>query len=75
MNNATKHAAEGRMVRQPHPIDQFSSAPWFDGWREQFTVRGIDITIRPIADARTWLLNVGWRRHGLLSLAPTADTG
>jgi putative transposase len=75
MGNAKKHAAEGRMVHAPHPIDQFSSGPWFDGWRESFTVRGIDITIRPIADARSWLLTKGWRRHGLLPLAPTAATG
>jgi hypothetical protein len=48
------------------------SAPWFDGCREHFTVRGLDIAIRPIAIAHTWLLREGWRRHGLLPLvAPT----
>jgi putative transposase len=26
MHNARKHAAEGRMVKRPHPIDEFSSA-------------------------------------------------
>jgi REP element-mobilizing transposase RayT len=75
MHNARHHAAEGRMVSAPHPMDQFSSGPWFDGWREHFTVRGIDVTIRPIADAKTWLLSTGWRRHGLLALAPPANTG
>jgi len=69
MGNATKHASAGRMVQQPHPIDPFSSAPWAsDCFTERFTVRGIDITIRPVADATTWLLRVGWRRHGLLQL-------
>jgi putative transposase len=71
MQNARKHAAEGRMVKSPHPIDEFSSAPWFDGFRERFTVRGLDVTIRPIAPAHTWLLREGWRRHGLLPLATT----
>jgi putative transposase len=73
MGNARKHAAEGRMVRAPHAIDEFSSAPWFDGFRERFTVKGLDVTIRPLADARTWLLTTGWRRYGLLPLAPTAN--
>jgi putative transposase len=74
MHNARKHAAEGRHVTAPHPIDDYSSAPWFDGFRERFTVKGLDVTIRPLADARTWLLTTGWRRHGLLPLAPPATT-
>src|SRR5262249_45049686 len=52
-------------------LDRASSARWFDGWkRVAFTARD---GVRCIADARpavarakTWLLNVGWRRHGLL---------
>ena len=72
MHNARKHAAEGRMVSATHPVDFYSSAPWFDGFRERFTVKGLDVTIRPLADARTWLLATGWRRHGLLPLAGTA---
>jgi len=47
--------------------DPFSSAPWFDGWREHF-----ESSMRSLAscavEARTWLLRVGWRRHGLISL-------
>jgi putative transposase len=46
MHNAKKHVAEGRHVTVPHPIDEFSSAVWFDGFRERFTVRGLDVTIR-----------------------------
>jgi REP element-mobilizing transposase RayT len=75
MHNARKHAAEGRHVTTPYPIDEFSSAPWFDGFREHFTLRGIDVTIRPTAFAHTWLLATGWRRHGLLTLAPAAGRG
>ena len=75
MHNAKKHEAEGRMIRQQSPIDPFSSAPFFDGFVERFTVRGIDITIRPIAAPRTWLLRIGWRRHGLLPFATPLDTG
>ena len=66
--NGRKHAAAGRAVNVPQPIDVFTSAPWFDGFRETFTVRGLSAVVRPVADARTWLLRVGWRRLGLLSV-------
>jgi putative transposase len=70
--NARKHAAEGRMVAAPQPIDTFTSAPWFDGFRERIVVRGIEMVAQPIARTRTWLLSVGWRRHGLIAVAAPA---
>ncbi|HEX5052459.1 MAG TPA: transposase [Planctomycetota bacterium] len=66
--NGKKHAAEGREVSIPQAIDTFTSAPWFDGFRETVTVRGIEAMPRPVTDARTWMLTIGWRRHGLLSV-------
>ncbi|MFY9345840.1 MAG: transposase [Planctomycetota bacterium] len=69
--NARKHAAEGRMLAVPQAIDTYTSAPWFDGFRERITVRGLDTIERPLADARSWLLRIGWRRAGLLSAAET----
>jgi hypothetical protein len=36
--------------------------------RERITVKGIEAIVRPVADARTWLLTEGWLRHGRLSL-------
>ena len=66
LGNGKKHAAEGRAVAVPQAIDTFTSAPWFDGFRETFVVRGLEAIVRPITDARTWLLTIGWRRHGLL---------
>jgi len=66
--NARKHAAEGREVSVPQAIDTFTSAPWFQGFREAITVRGIEAMPRPVTDARTWMLTIGWRRHGLLSI-------
>jgi len=45
-------------------IDPFSSGRWFDGWN-----RGPAVAVRSAgAAARTWLLRVGWRRHGLIGL-------
>ncbi|HEX6810833.1 MAG TPA: hypothetical protein VF384_04335 [Planctomycetota bacterium] len=66
--NGKKHSAEGREVSVPWPIDTFTSAPWFDGFRERITVRGLDTIERPTTDARSWMLTIGWRRHGLLSV-------
>jgi hypothetical protein len=70
MHNARKHAAQGRVLAGVlKPLDTFTSAPWFDGFRETITGRGIETIPRPVAVARTWLLTTGWRRHGLLSAA------
>ncbi|HEX5054514.1 MAG TPA: hypothetical protein VFZ65_22230 [Planctomycetota bacterium] len=73
--NAKKHAAEGREVSVPQAIDTFSSAPWFDGFRETVTVRGIEAMPRPVTEAHTWMLTIGWRRHGLLSVHELPATG
>jgi len=66
--NGRKHAAEGREVNVPQAIDTFTSAPWFAGFREHITVKGIEAIVRPVTDARTWLLTEGWLRHGRISV-------
>jgi hypothetical protein len=67
--NARRHLAKQRRGVVPAsraPIDPASSARWFDGWRLQ-TARLPEIRGRPeVARPRTWLLRIGWRRHGLL---------
>jgi len=75
LQNARKHAAEGRMLAVPQAIDTYTSAPWFDGFRETITVRGLEVVIRPVTSARTWMLTLGWRRHGLLSVHELPATG
>jgi REP element-mobilizing transposase RayT len=63
--NARKHAP------RPGPTsvcDPASSARWFDGWRRKPRLR---LAHSPpgdpaVAEPHTWLLRVGWRRHGLL---------
>ena len=75
LGNGKKHAAEGRQVHVHAVIDTFTSAPWFDGFRERITVRGLEVIARPITDARTWMLTIGWRRHGLLSVHDLPATG
>ena len=48
-----------------HGIDPCSSGAWFAGWRESI---GVPTGTGPIARARTWLLSVGWRRAGSISV-------
>ena len=50
-------------------VDLMSSAPWFDGWRDTLVETGLEGIARPVAAARTWLIQVGWRRHGLLAFS------
>ena len=55
-------------------IDPFSSGRGFDGWRRRPGAAGGDGPRRgppeiPIARPHTWLLSIGWRRHGLLEPA------
>ncbi len=61
--NARRHAAAlGRKLR--HGVDTASSGAWFDGWK-QGSCAGAERP-PPVAAARSWLLRVGWRRHGLV---------
>ena len=62
--NARNH---GRRLVQG--IDHYASGWWFAGWREKPTMKGLEGIERPVATARTWLLNEGWRRHGLIPLS------
>ena len=58
LNNARKH---GRKLKEL--LDPFASGLWFDGWKEGAPYRTEDEDhFAPVADARTWLLNAGWRR-------------
>jgi REP element-mobilizing transposase RayT len=69
--NARRHAAKTRaVVTRNARVDPASSGRWFDGWRvapqsEEDTQMTTD-RASPVARARTWLLRVGWRRHGLI---------
>lgn len=55
--NAKHHGIELGQV-----IDVATSAPWFDGWEEELTIRNRPEA--PVVPARTWLLRVGWQRAG-----------
>jgi REP element-mobilizing transposase RayT len=62
LNNARRHG----LVRGGTAVgwlDPYSSAAVFDGWRGR-VLRSVFAV--PVAAPRSWLLRLGWRRHGLL---------
>jgi hypothetical protein len=51
-------------------IDPFSSGVWFDGWSTAIAPAPAGaMAVRVCARARSWLLGVGWRRHGPIDTA------
>jgi REP element-mobilizing transposase RayT len=62
LNNARKHL--GARAPRVGRIDPTSSGPWFGGWRKGIVA--LAHLPAPVAGAETWLLRVGWQRHGLL---------
>jgi len=66
--NARRHWAKLRGGRfPPVRLDEASSARWFDGWRPEAANLLPQARGDPeVARARSWLLRIGWRRHGLL---------
>jgi REP element-mobilizing transposase RayT len=70
LHNARRHGAS---FRGPDPC---SSGPWFDGWsREVAHPTSRDASGPPVVAATSWLVRVGWRRHGLIDPdeAPSVD--
>jgi len=74
MNNARRHHAQRGLEWEDGTVDPYSSWAWFDGWRDcprelvelVEEVRAGPEAERPVAEAHTWLLREGWRRHGLV---------
>jgi hypothetical protein len=66
--NARRHLAKrGRALPSRVSIDPASSGRWFEGWVRRISIASSE---RPsVAPAHSWLLRVGWRRHGLLDPA------
>ncbi len=65
LNNARKHGL--RLLG----IDPYSSGAWFEGWELARHAAANDRTaaMPPVPPARTWLLTVGWKRHGRIRIA------
>jgi REP element-mobilizing transposase RayT len=68
LNNARKHGV------RVEGFDPCSSAAAFDGWRERGARALASLVVPPVAAARSWLLRLGWRRHGLIEVAEVPGT-
>jgi REP element-mobilizing transposase RayT len=73
--NFKKHQPGSRAL-----LDPYSSAPYFQDFIEfpsgtpvesepQLLPRALASPLEPMPRAKTWLLSIGWKRHGKLSLA------
>jgi REP element-mobilizing transposase RayT len=67
MNNARRH---GERLDGYGGIDPFSSAWYFDGWSHDRWRRGLDPPDEKacVVPAESWLMNLGWRRHGSIGV-------
>ena len=62
LNNARKHGV------RVEGIDRCSSGATFDGWMERGARALARFVDPPVVRAHSWLLRVGWRPHGLVSV-------
>jgi REP element-mobilizing transposase RayT len=73
LNNLKRHLASDGLSLPPWHWDPCSSASEFDGWHDsralQLARAGPPPEVEPIANpAQSYLLRVGWRRHGLIGI-------
>ena len=47
-------------------VDECSSGRWFTGWAQPLPPPD---TPSPVRDPTTWLLRIGWKRHGLIDFS------
>ena len=76
LQNARRHGLT--LDRRYHGADPFSSAWWFDGWKDASWKIGLDPPeSRTVAEPESWLLRVGWKRAkaGLLVIDEVPAAG
>ena len=69
--NRKHHAADKKFAN--YWVDPCSSGVWFRGWRQPVRVdtewmRELVEMEKPVGDAQTWLLRVGWLKHGRIGV-------
>ena len=68
LNNWRRHHEDERSTRARKAlVDPYSSALDFTGWKERFAIPP-EYPRLPVARPQTWLMNVGWERHGPISV-------
>ena len=77
LQNARKHFEQRGVRLRRGWLDRFSSAAWFGGWSSDAIPiakrlrteleKSFALSSPPVVAPRTWLLGIGWRKHGLIS--------
>jgi hypothetical protein len=67
--NVRKHWQQRRGIAPPVRLDEASSGRWFDGWQRRPRGPTGEENALEVAQAHSWLLRKGWRRHGLVDPA------
>ncbi len=76
LNNSRKHAAQRGKKLARRWLDPYSSAAQLDGWKGGYTELDFRDVGPPVGRApQTWLLRVGWRRHGLIPVEEVPGPG
>lgn len=73
--NARRHWQQRTGSAPPVKLDEASSSAWFSGWSRRIRPLCAPSEPSPVASPRTWLLCMGWRRHGLLDPAEIPGSG
>jgi REP element-mobilizing transposase RayT len=69
LNNWRRHREDYTCERaQLASLDPYASGLSFDGWTVGRFAVPADFTPLPVAEPTTWLLRVGWKKHGLLDM-------
>ena len=71
LKNRSKHARAAKGKVAAAALDPLSSAQWFDGFVAPIPGAFRSATPRANSPPQTWLLRVGWQRHGLITLDET----
>src|SRR5262245_20816472 len=74
VQNARRHGAW--IDRRYGGADTFSSAWWFEGWKDDGWREGLSRPeMRTVAEAKTYLLTTAWKRHGLIAIDEVPAAG
>ena len=69
LQNLRKHTRQATGRAGPAEIDAVSSGRHFTGWKTRDAPPDPGGGAREVSLPRTWLLLVGWKKHGLIGLA------
>jgi REP element-mobilizing transposase RayT len=74
LNNWKYHGETAASLRSDWKVDPYSSAVAFEGWKQRFETPG-GYASPLVWEAQTWLLRVGWKHHGPISIHEVPGPG